>query len=115
MTKVTVKMINNKKINNNLIVIANPPETPTQNLYKIRVNDTVYSIPIDLMVPKRLNAINTLESTVPKERVYLYCDANGKDAKVSIKEMLSSFVRTDDKIPDDMQVGEYLFLEKKEG
>ena len=63
-------------------------------------------------VPRRLNALPTMSKTANRETSFVYVDTGGKGMKVSIKDMLASVIRTDDKIPDDMQTGEYLLLRR---
>ena len=64
-------------------------------------------------VPKRLVALNTMSNTQDRRKAYLYVDNNGESEKTSIAQALSTLIRTDVKQPDDMQVGEYLFLKKE--
>lgn len=64
-------------------------------------------------VPKRLDALNTMSNTQDRRKAYLYVDNNGESEKISIAQALSTLIRTDVKQPDDMQVGEYLFLKKE--
>lgn len=64
-------------------------------------------------VPKRLDALKTMDSKKDRKKAYLYVDNNGESEKISIAQALSTLIRTDVKQPDDMQVGEYLFLKKE--
>lgn len=64
-------------------------------------------------VPKRLDALKTMDSKQDRKKAYLYVDNNGESEKISIAQALSTLIRTDVKQPDDMQVGEYLFLKKE--
>ena len=64
-------------------------------------------------VPKRLDAIPVMDNMSNRETAYLYVDNNGKSEKMSIRQALATLIRTDTKKPDDMQVGEYLFLKKE--
>ena len=68
---------------------------------------------LNLLVPKRLNTIPNLSNMADRKQAYVYIDNNGSDSKISISNMLSCFLRKGETVPDDMQVGEYLFLEKK--
>ena len=49
-----------------------------------------------------------------RRKCILYVDNNGKDSQISMADMLSKIIRTSDTRPNDMQTGEYLFLEKEE-
>lgn len=64
-------------------------------------------------VPKRLDALPVMGNMSNRGTAYLYVDNNGKSEKISIRQALSTIIRTDTKKPDDMQVGEYLFLKKE--
>lgn len=64
-------------------------------------------------VPKRLDALPVMDNMSNRETAYLYVDNNGKSEKMSIRQALATLIRTDTKKPDDMQVGEYLFLKKE--
>ena len=64
-------------------------------------------------VPKRLDALKTMDGKQDRKKAYLYVDNNGESEKISIAQALSTLIRTDVKQPDDMQVGEYLFLKKE--
>lgn len=68
---------------------------------------------LNLLVPKRLNTMPNLSNTADRKQAYIYIDNNGNDNKISISQMLSYFLRKGETVPDDMQAGEYLFLEKK--
>lgn len=64
-------------------------------------------------VPKRLDALPVIGNMSNRGTAYLYVDNNGKSEKISIRQALATLIRTDTKKPDDMQVGEYLFLKKE--
>lgn len=64
-------------------------------------------------VPKRLDALPVMDNMSNRGTAYLYVDNNGKSEKISIRQALATLIRTDTKKPDDMQVGEYLFLKKE--
>lgn len=65
-------------------------------------------------VPKKLSLLPDVDSTSNRSSILLYADDNGKSCKISIKDMLSKQIRTSSVIPDDLQEGEYVFLELKE-
>ena len=65
-------------------------------------------------VPKKLSILPDVDSTSNRASILLYADDNGKSCKISIKELLSKQIRTSSIVPDDLQEGEYLFLELKE-
>lgn len=65
-------------------------------------------------VPKKLSLLPDVDSTSNRASILLYADDNGKSCKISIKDMLSKQIRTSSVIPDDLQEGEYVFLELKE-
>lgn len=65
-------------------------------------------------VPKKLSILPDVDSTSNRASILLYADDNGKSCKISIKDMLSKQIRTSSVIPDDLQEGEYVFLELKE-
>lgn len=64
-------------------------------------------------VPKRLDALPVMGNMSNRGTAYLYVDNNGTSEKISIRQALATLIRTDTKKPDDMQVGEYLFLKKE--
>ena len=64
-------------------------------------------------VPKRLDVLPVMGNMSNRGTAYLYVDNNGTSEKVSIRQALATLIRTDTKKPDDMQVGEYLFLKKE--
>lgn len=63
-----------------------------------------------LKVPKRLSTLSNVNNTDDRSKMYLYVDNDGKDNKISLKQALSTLIRTSDEIPTDLQVGEYVFL-----
>ena len=63
-------------------------------------------------VPRRLEMVSTMSNTADRSKAYLFVDNNGKDERVSIKDIISKVIRTADEKPDDMQSGEYLMLIK---
>ena len=65
-------------------------------------------------VPKKLSLLPDVNPTSSRSSILLYADDNGKSCKISIKELLSKQIRTSSIVPDDLQEGEYLFLEIKE-
>ena len=65
-------------------------------------------------VPKKLSLLPDINPTSSRSSILLYADDNGKSCKISIKELLSKQIRTSSIVPDDLQEGEYLFLEIKE-
>ena len=65
-------------------------------------------------VPKKLSLLPDVNPTSSRSSILLYADDNGKSCKISIKELLSKQIRTSSIVPDDLQEGEYLFLELKE-
>lgn len=64
-------------------------------------------------VPKRLDALPVMGNMSNRGTAYLYVDNNGKSEKISIRQALATLIRTGTEKPDDMQVGEYLFLKKE--
>lgn len=64
-------------------------------------------------VPARLSTLPNLDKNTDRLSVMVYVDQNGTDAKISLREMCSLFIRTGNEVPADMQAGEYLFLEKQ--
>ena len=67
---------------------------------------------IEERVPKRLNLIDEVEATDSRDNMYLYVDNNGQDGKISLKQAVGTILRLDDRIPEDMQSGEFIFLEQ---
>ena len=65
-------------------------------------------------VTKKLSLLPDVNPTSSRSSILLYADDNGKSCKISIKELLSKQIRTSSIVPDDLQEGEYLFLEIKE-
>lgn len=63
-----------------------------------------------LKVPKRLSTLSNVNNTDDRSKMYLYVDNDGKDNKISLKQALSTLIRTSDEIPNDLQIGEYVFL-----
>ena len=69
---------------------------------------------LNLLVPKRLSTLPNLSALSDRTKANLYVDDNGNDTKVAIATMLNFILRKGEQIPNDMQKGEYLFLELKE-
>lgn len=61
-------------------------------------------------VPRDLSVFPTL-GTTDRSATYVYVDG---EKKVSIRNLNSYLLRTVDKVPEDIQPGEYIFLEKGE-
>ena len=77
------------------------------NSIKKKISD-INSNNLDKAVPRRLDEF-ALTKCKPSEQ-FVFVDNNGKDAKLSIKDINSRVLRTVDSIPDDMEEGEYIFL-----
>lgn len=69
---------------------------------------------LNLLVPKRLSTLPNLSALSDRTKANLYVDDNGNDTKVAVATMLNFILRKGEQIPNDMQKGEYLFLELKE-
>ena len=65
-------------------------------------------------VPKRLSLVKEVEAKDDRSKIYLFVDNNGRDAKISLKDINSKILRTVNEVPTDLQVGEYIFLEIEE-
>lgn len=65
-------------------------------------------------VPKKLSLLNPLNSSSDRNKVLLYVDNNGQDCNITMNDLLDKKIRTVVEIPNDYQVGDYLFLERKE-
>lgn len=63
-------------------------------------------------VPKDLSILPEYNLSSNRKNAYIYIDNNGTPQKVSARNLLSTIIRTSDEIPNDLQVGEYLFLER---
>lgn len=63
-------------------------------------------------VPTNLSILPKLSKNANRNYANVYVDNNGVGSRISVKELLSTLLRTSDKIPDDLQNGEYIFLEK---
>lgn len=64
------------------------------------------------VIPRRLSIFPKVENS-NRRMCMIYVDDNGKDSQISMSDMLSKIIRTSNDIPQDLQVGEYLFLEKE--
>lgn len=69
---------------------------------------------LNLLVPKRLSVLPTLDDMANNDTAMLYVDNNGNDSKISISKLRKRMIKQGDSIPTDLQAGEYLFLEIKE-
>lgn len=69
---------------------------------------------LNTKVPKRLNDISPLQ-TKDSANQYVYVDDDGKDGKISIKEMNSRLLRTVNDVPNDMELNTYIFLNLNKG
>lgn len=65
-------------------------------------------------VPRRLSSVQNLDSSIDRDTTYIYVDANGKDAKISISELLSYLLSTVNTVSDKMQEGEYAFVKQED-
>lgn len=62
-------------------------------------------------VPKRLSLFPELSSNAERKRVTLFAEYEGESYKVSM-DRLGTQIKTVTNKPSDMQVGDYIFLEK---
>ena len=69
---------------------------------------------LSLLQPKRLNEISILPKEDDRSKAFIFVDNNGSDSKISIKDMLSTKIRTVKELPNDLQEEDYIFLEMKE-
>ena len=63
--------------------------------------------------PSRLSTLPDLNKQHDRMNVLVMVDDNGTPSKVSMSDMFGMFLRTGSTVPEDMQAGEYLFLEKQ--
>lgn len=63
--------------------------------------------------PKRLSLLPALNSNVDRKRVALYADYENQSYKVTM-DKIGTQIKTVTNKPSDMQVGDYIFLEKGE-
>ncbi len=69
---------------------------------------------VNLLIPRRLKDstdISLLPTTANRQEVYLFVDNNGEDAKITLSTLTSTLLRTVSEEPNDLQVGEYIFLQ----
>ena len=66
------------------------------------------------VVPKKLNLLPSVKGTSNRMNLLLYVDNQGTPEKISVSNMLSKIIRTSNQIPEDLQKGVYLFLEKED-
>ena len=69
---------------------------------------------LSLLQPRRLDELSILPNNSDRSKAFLFIDNNGQDNKISIKDMLSTKIRTVENMPDDLQEDDYIFLEMKE-
>lgn len=65
-------------------------------------------------VPKKLSILPRVDDNHNRSSILIYANDNGESCYISMKDMLSKQIRTSSVIPNDLQEGEYLFLELKE-
>ena len=65
------------------------------------------------VVPKRLSLLPELSSNADRKRVTLYADYENQSYKVTM-DKIGAQIKTVQNRPADMQVGDYIFLEKGE-
>ena len=64
-------------------------------------------------VPKQLSILPKVDDSHNRSSILIYANDNGKSCYISMKDMLSKQIRTSSTITSDMQLGKYLFLEKR--
>lgn len=65
-------------------------------------------------IPTRLSVFPQARSDTSRDNQLVYIDDNGVPSKTSVRNLLSKQIRTDEELPSDMQVGEFLFKVNKE-
>lgn len=65
-------------------------------------------------VPKKLSLLNPLNNVSDRNKVLLYVENDGQSCNITMNDLLSKKFRTVVEIPNDYQVGDYLFLERKD-
>lgn len=63
-------------------------------------------------VPSKLSLINNnVTTSSDRRKVYLFADDNSNASKITLADIAKSVIRQSNFIPDDLQDGQYLFLE----
>lgn len=62
--------------------------------------------------PGRLNLLENVNVSTSNERLFVVANVNDKPSKISLRDVSKRIIRTAENVPDDLQVGQYLLLEK---
>lgn len=64
--------------------------------------------------PSRLSLLNDVSSNVTNERLVVMANVDNVASKMTASDLMKRMIRTASQVPSDLQIGQYLFLEKKE-
>ena len=64
--------------------------------------------------PSRLNLLANVDNDVSNERLIVMANVDNVASKISVRQLQERMIRTASEIPSDLQIGQYLFLEKNE-
>lgn len=64
--------------------------------------------------PSRLNLLANVGNSVNNERLVVMANVDNVASKITARQLQDRMIRTASEIPSDLQVGQYLFLEKQE-
>ena len=62
--------------------------------------------------PSRLSLLNNVGSDVTNQRLVVMANVDNVASKITANDLRKRMIRTESSIPNDLQVGQYLFLEK---
>lgn len=64
--------------------------------------------------PSRLSLLANVENSVTNDRLVVMANVDNVASKITARQLQDRMIRTASEIPSDLQVGQYLFLEKQE-
>ena len=95
----------NVNLNDRLNVITTHNHNELHNLDYENAGHTGFT-------PSRLNLLAGVENSVSNDRLVVIANVDNVASKITARQLQDRMIRTASSIPNDLQEGQYLFLEK---
>ena len=63
-------------------------------------------------MPSRLSLLNNIDPSTTNNNINLLASVDDEPSKLNVDDLRKRIIRTSNEVPTDLQVGQYLFLEK---
>ena len=100
------------RLDGDMLIIRNDVNDLSNKTDRLDTRITIVENQLEDFVPKRLEILPSTSTMRDRSKMKIYVNDDGVPSYANLKETLGTILRLDDKIPEDMQSGEFIFLEQ---